>query len=86
MRQTRAVSSRETLIIVCGLVALTQASWGLIVPVLPVYAKQFHASAAELGLVVSAFNIARLAVNIPAGFIADRLNRRAIVLIGACGV
>ena len=71
---------------VCGLVAITQASWGLIVPVLPIYARQFNASAFELGLVVSAFSIARLVVNIPAGLIADRVNRRVMILVAAVGV
>jgi len=79
-------SPRAALIIVCGLVALTQASWGLIIPVLPVYAEEFGASAFQLGIVVAAFSISRLLVNIPAGIIADRGNRRVIIITATTGV
>jgi MFS family permease len=88
MRRLRPASARETLYLICGLVAFTQASWGLVVPVLPVYAHQFGATAAQLGVLVSSFSIARIAVNIPAGLLADRVDRRVIVLVAvaAAGV
>ena len=88
MRQRRAASTRESLYLICGLVAFTQASWGLVVPVLPVYAHQFGATAAQLGVLVSSFSVARIAVNIPAGMLADRIDRRIVVLVavGAAGV
>jgi MFS family permease len=76
----------ETLYLVCGLIALTQVSWGLIVPVLPLYAKEFGASAFELGVVVSSFTVARLCINIPAGLMADRFNRKVIILAGVGAV
>lgn len=76
----------ETLYLVCGLIALTQVSWGLIVPVLPLYAKDFGASAFELGVVVSSFTVARLCINIPAGLMADRFNRKLIILTGVGAV
>jgi MFS family permease len=86
VRRADPPSSRETLLLICGLVALTQASWGLAIPVLPVYARQFGASAAQLGVVISAFSVARLLVNIPAGLIADRMDRRLLVVSAVTGV
>jgi MFS family permease len=79
-------SYRETLLLVCGLIALTQASWGLVIPVLPLYARQFGATATDLGVIVSAFNVARLAINIPAGLLADRVNRRLLLIGAVAGV
>ncbi|TKA00842.1 MFS transporter [Actinacidiphila oryziradicis] len=86
MRRRRPASTRESLYLICGLVALTQASWGLVVPVLPVYAHQFGATAAQLGVLVSSFSVARVLVNIPAGMLADRVNRRTVVLIAVAAV
>jgi DHA1 family multidrug resistance protein-like MFS transporter len=86
MRRRRAASPRESLYLICGLVALTQASWGLVVPVLPVYAHQFGATAAQLGVLVSSFSVARILVNIPAGLLADRVDRRMVVLIAVAAV
>jgi MFS family permease len=65
---------------VCTLVAISQATWGLVIPILPVYAAQFQASAAQLGVVVGAFSLARVVVDLPAGYLADRMNRRALLL------
>jgi DHA1 family multidrug resistance protein-like MFS transporter len=86
MRRGHAATARESLYLICGLVALTQASWGLVVPVLPVYAHQFGATAAQLGVLVSSFSVARILVNIPAGLLADRVNRRTVVLVAVASV
>lgn len=86
MTRPHASSSRESLFIVCGLVALTQASWGLIIPVLPIYAHEFGANAFQLGLVVAAFSVSRLLVNLPAGLLSDRVNRRILVIVASIGV
>ena len=86
MRRGRPASAREALYLICGLVALTQASWGLVVPVLPIYAHQFGATAAQLGVLVSSFSVARILVNIPAGMLADRINRRILMLVSVAAV
>lgn len=86
MSRSSTASTPAALVIVCGLVALTQASWGLIIPVLPVYAEEFGASAFQLGLVVAAFSMSRLLVNIPAGIIADRADRRIMIIAASAGV
>jgi MFS family permease len=66
--------SREQLFITCGLVAATQMTWGTVVPVLPVYAASFGASAGALGVVIAVFGIGRLLVNVPAGLLAERVD------------
>ena len=54
----------------CALVAGTQMTWGLVVPVLPVYADRLGAGPAALGVVVAAFGLGRLVIDIPAGAVA----------------
>jgi MFS family permease len=55
-------------------------SWSLVVPVLPVYATHFGLGPAQLGLVVGIFGVGRILVNIPAGMLADRVDRRWLML------
>lgn len=86
MRRRRPASAREALYLICGLVAFTQASWGLVVPVLPIYAHQFGATASQVGVLVSSFSVARILVNIPAGMLGDRINRRILVLVAVAAV
>src|SRR5690606_32202106 len=65
---------------VCALVAGAQTTWGLVIPVLPVYADRLGAGAATLGVVVAAFGLGRLVVGVPAGVLAQRTPQRALLL------
>ena len=74
----------EQVLLVCGLVATAQITWGAIVPGLPELGQAFGLSSVMLGAVVSAFGVGRLLTNIPAGVLADRRGPRAL-LLGAAG-
>ena len=54
----------------------------MIVPLLPYYARDFGAGAATIGLLVSAFSIAQLAVAPLWGRLSDRYGRRPAILAG----
>ncbi len=82
----RSPRFNRNLVIVCGLVSATQMSWGVVIPVLPVYAESLGASATQLGLVVSLFGVGRLAANIPAGRIAERVDQRIFLIISVVAV
>lgn len=79
-------SAREVLWIVSACIAMTQMSWGTIVPVLPIYAQNLGASAFQLGVVVASFSFARLLVNIPAGNLATRFDRKKLLVASVLGV
>ncbi len=58
------------------------AGQGVVSPILPLYARTFGVSTAVVGLTLTAFGLARLVLNIPAGWWADRAGRRFLLVGG----
>jgi len=67
-------------ILVCVFIGTTQMTWGVVVPALPLYASTFDASPALLGVIVAAFSVGRLMVNIPAGLLVQRVAPRPLLV------
>lgn len=74
--------SRPFLIIAMSMFTATMGL-GMVLPLLPVYAKTFGASGATIGLTVSAFAIPQLMVSPFIGRLADRFGRKLFLLLGA---
>jgi MFS transporter, DHA1 family, multidrug resistance protein len=55
---------------------------GQVSPILALYARQFGINMALVGLIITAFAFASAVVDIPAGWIADRLGRRPTLIAG----
>jgi MFS family permease len=56
--------------------------FGLIVPVLPLYARSFGVAAAQVGLLGSAFSFVRLVADVPAGRLVNRVGPARSVALG----
>ncbi|MEJ2248336.1 MAG: MFS transporter [Candidatus Lokiarchaeota archaeon] len=54
----------------------------IVAPILPEYASEFHVNYTLVGLVVSAFAIARMFFDLPTGFLARQYNKKIILIIG----
>lgn len=74
------------LVIVCAAIAATQASWAVIVPVLPDYVGRFDVGAAGVGTVVALFGVGRLLANIPTGLALRRADPRVLLFGAMAGV
>jgi MFS family permease len=74
--------SDERLLVICGSTVLVMAGQGVVGPVLPIYARNFGVSTAVVGLTFTAFGLARLLLNVPAGIWADRAGRRFLLVGG----
>jgi MFS family permease len=61
---------------------LMMSGHGIITPVLPLIADNLGATAAQLGMSLSAFAAARLVLNVPLGIVADRYGRRVLLVAG----
>lgn len=75
---------RDPSFVVALVIAVVVAlGFGLVVPVLPLFARSFGVSVFAASAVVSAFAGARLVSNVPAGVLADRIGTANAVGIGA---
>ena len=55
----------------------------LLLPILPVYLMEtFHASSSQVGVILSCYVVAALAIRPFSGFLADRFQRKSVYLIG----
>ncbi len=59
--------------------------FGIIIPLLPIYGKAFHASGAELGLLLSIFSIMQFFFGPLLGRLSDRIGRRPVLLLSTAG-
>ncbi len=72
----------RTFLTLCLLILVNQLGFGLITPVLPAYARSFGLGAGGVGLIVGSYGLARFLANVPAGQLAERRGRRAVLIIG----
>jgi multidrug resistance protein len=70
------------LLLVCLVILIDSLGYGVVVPVLPLYARQLGVSDFKLGLLFATYAIALLAGAIPAGMLSDRFGRKPFVLFG----
>eukprot|EP00891_Asterochloris_glomerata_P001245 jgi/Astpho2/1245/fgenesh1_pg.00023_%23_12_t len=76
------LASNERLLIVAASTFLCSLSHTALRPVLPVFAKGFGVGAAAVGTTISAYALARLMMNLPAGMLADSHGRKPLLVWG----
>lgn len=81
-RALRFLRRNERVALIMITTALVMAGQGVVTPVLPLFARDFGASAASVGLTLSIFALARLLLNVPLGVLADRRGRRILLVCG----
>jgi MFS transporter, DHA1 family, multidrug resistance protein len=85
-RQQPESAARERLprdVLVLGAVAFfVMLGFGVVIPVLPVFVREFGVGYLEVGAVVSAFALMRLAMTPFTGWLVDRLGERTMLAVG----
>ncbi|MEY3558993.1 MAG: hypothetical protein RL374_1699, partial [Actinomycetota bacterium] len=66
-------------------VALDLVGFGIVVPILGRYAKDFGASGLEVGLMFASFSIAQMIFAPILGRISDRIGRKPVIIISLIG-
>jgi MFS family permease len=73
---------KKEILFLCGSSMAVMLGFGIVGPILPQYVLTFNVSYTLAGLVISAFPLARMLFNFPAGILADRIGRRRPLLLG----
>ncbi|MDX1691292.1 MAG: MFS transporter [Acidimicrobiia bacterium] len=76
------VLTRQTVVLSVG-AFIVMLGLSLVVPILPLYAREFGVSRTAAGALVSSFAVARLAFDLAGGVLADRFGARRVMLVGA---
>jgi DHA1 family tetracycline resistance protein-like MFS transporter len=66
-------------------VAVDLIGFGIVLPILPIYAKRFHTSSFEAALLVAAFAAASFVFSPFWGRVSDRFGRRPVLLVSLAG-
>lgn len=66
----------------CFAVFVSMLGFGLVMPLLPIYARDFGATGTQLGFLTASFAIARLVTTFPGGWLADRAGRKKPIILG----
>ena len=75
------LKAHPTILLLSVSTALLTSGQGMVAPILPLYADALGVSTATIGLVISAFGLARLMTNMPAAILSERFGRR-LPLVG----
>lgn len=76
----RASIPRESFLLAGALFLIVSAT-NIMTPLLPDIRKDFGVSIAMAGVIVGAFGLARLIIDLPAGFVSDRVGHRRISMV-----
>ena len=66
-------------------VAVDLIGFGIVLPILPIYAKRFHATSLEAALLLTAFSAAGFVCSPLLGRLSDRVGRRPVILLSLAG-
>jgi MFS transporter, DHA1 family, tetracycline resistance protein len=78
-------SSRSRLLVIFMTVFIDLVGFGIILPLSPFLAREFHASALEIGLLMSVYSVMQFLFSPFWGSLSDRIGRRPVILIGLFG-
>jgi len=78
----REIMADRSVAVVLALALFINLGTGMVLPILPLYARSFGVDYAQAGLLVAAFYIARLVFDLTAGVVLDRLGIAAAAAVG----
>jgi multidrug resistance protein len=80
-----APSSRSPLVVLLLAVFIDLMGFGIVIPLLPIYAEQMHASPFAAGALIAVYSLMQLLFAPVWGRISDRVGRRPVLLVSLTG-
>lgn len=77
--------TRSPLLVLFFTVFLDLLGFGMVIPILPLYAETMHASNIETGILLAIYSVMQLFFSPILGRLSDRAGRRPVLLISICG-
>jgi DHA1 family tetracycline resistance protein-like MFS transporter len=77
--------SKKPLVIVFMIVFIDLMGFGIVIPLLPLYADRYHPSPAVFGLLMAAYSLMQFVFTPVLGRLSDRFGRRPILLLSLAG-
>lgn len=78
----KLLSRYKQLFPLCFAVFVSMLGFGLVMPLLPLYARDFGATGTQLGFLTASFAITRIITTFPGGWLADKVGRKTPVVVG----
>jgi len=85
-RGVRTLQTKRALPILFLVMFLVMVGFGIIIPVLPFYAKEIGANPTELGLLMAVYSLMQLIFAPIWGQVSDRIGRKPVMMIGITGL
>ena len=78
----KLLTQYSQLLPLCFAVFVSMIGFGLVIPLLPIYARDFGATGTQLGFLTASFAVTRAVVTYPGGWLADKSGRKTPVVMG----
>jgi MFS family permease len=78
----KLLTQYSQLLPLCFAVFVSMIGFGLVMPLLPIYARDFGATGTQLGFLTASFAVTRAVVTYPGGWLADKSGRKTPVAMG----
>ena len=78
-------SSRSPLALIFGIVFIDLVGFGIVIPILPLYAQRFGASPLVIGMLLGSYSLMQAIFAPVLGKLSDRFGRRPVLLISVIG-
>ncbi len=73
---------QKMLAVACGVIFIDMIGYGIIIPILPIYAESLGASASQIGFLFSSYSIVLLLTLLPFGLMVDKYGKKSFIVLG----
>ena len=73
---------QKMLAVACGVIFMDMIGYGIIIPIIPIYARNLGATESQIGFLFSSYSIVLLLTILPFGLMVDRYGKKGLIVFG----